>query len=101
MKHYGQRDPRALGKHYTNHLQAMTTEALHAKSDIACELALRDSIIEMLRRALSDLVQVNEQHNESIAAVMGRPPGWCDDYLDASRKALERCASLFPTDEPT
>lgn len=47
-KLYAERDTEDLGQHYTNHLNAMTSENLHNKSDIAAELAYRDSIIEKL-----------------------------------------------------
>lgn len=45
IKQYAQRDHRALdrdGGHYMRHVSAMTGEGLHAKSDIAAELAWRD-----------------------------------------------------------
>ena len=48
---YAQRDHRALGEHYLRHVSAMTGEGLHAKSDIAAELAWRDAEIERLRSA--------------------------------------------------
>ena len=46
---YAHRDHRALGEHYLRHVSAMTGEGLHAKSDIAAELAWRDAEIERLR----------------------------------------------------
>lgn len=49
---YAQRDHRALGEHYLRHVSAMTGEGLHAKSDIAAELAWRDAEIERLRSVL-------------------------------------------------
>lgn len=42
MKNYGKRNLEALGSAYTYHLDAMTRENLHRKSDIAAELAYRD-----------------------------------------------------------
>jgi len=45
-------DPESLGEHYTNHVSAMTGEALYAKSRIAYELARRDKEIKRLRAAL-------------------------------------------------
>lgn len=48
---YAERDIMALDKaggHYCRHLSAMTGEALHDKSDIAAELAYRDSRIAEL-----------------------------------------------------
>ena len=49
---YAKRDHRALGEHYLRHVSAMTGEGLHAKSDIAAELAWRDAEIERLRAEL-------------------------------------------------
>lgn len=48
MNQYQERDAEALdkqGSYYCRHVNAMTTEGLHAKSDIAAELAWRDSVI--------------------------------------------------------
>lgn len=50
-KQYAERDIEALdeaGGHYSRHVQAMTAESLHSKSDIAAELAWRDMIIDRL-----------------------------------------------------
>lgn len=47
-KLYAKKDHRALGEHYLRHVCAMTSEGLHAKSDIAAELAWRDMRIEAL-----------------------------------------------------
>lgn len=41
-----------LGAHFDQHIEAMTVEGLHAKFDIASELAWRDQQIERLRAAL-------------------------------------------------
>ena len=59
-KHYAKRDPEAQGTHYENHVYAMTTEGLHAKSAIAAELAHRDIEIERLRVALASPAQAGE-----------------------------------------
>jgi hypothetical protein len=45
--------------------------------------------IEMLRNALSNLVRINELHNESIQRVIKAPVGWKDEYLDEAREALK------------
>ena len=42
MAEYAKRDIEAQGEHYIRHLHAMTAEGLHAKGDIAAELAHRD-----------------------------------------------------------
>lgn len=50
----GQRDIEQLdeGGYYTRHIHAMTHEGLHSKSDIAAELAYRDTQINILLLAL-------------------------------------------------
>ncbi len=48
----------------------------------------RADIVERLVEALEGLVQINESHNESISKIIGRPLGWKDEYLNASRSAL-------------
>lgn len=52
MKHYQQRDIEELGDFYLSHLEAMTKESLHGKSDIAAELAHRDMLIDKLNKEL-------------------------------------------------
>jgi len=54
-KLYADRDTNALEPHYYKHVNAMTTERLHAKSHIAAELAWRDKEIARLRKALSEV----------------------------------------------
>ena len=66
-KIYITRDPERLEPYYTQHVLAMTTESLHAKSDIAAELAARDARIAEL---------------EARCAVM-------EGALDAARQYLE------------
>lgn len=51
----------ALEPHYSKHVGAMTREGLHAKSDIAAELAWRDTEIERLiaeRDALREIASL-------------------------------------------
>lgn len=50
--------------------------------------------IENLRKALSDLVKINEDHNASIEAIIGRPLGWKDDYLNNARQALKETDNI-------
>lgn len=52
-KLYADRDHAAQGDYYMRHLDAMTREGLHAKSDIAGELAHRDIEIQQLRQLLA------------------------------------------------
>jgi hypothetical protein len=62
-KLYGNRDSRALGRFYTQHVEAMTRESLHEKSAIAAELAHRDKQIWDLE---SRLVEKNLQHLKDL-----------------------------------
>lgn len=60
MKHYAERDHMAqdaAGNYYSQHVSAMTAEGLHAKSDIAAELAHRDMEIDRLRAELNKWVR--------------------------------------------
>lgn len=59
----------------------------------------RDSLIAAapdLLAALRGLVQINENHNESIAKIIGKPMSWKDDYLDAARAAIARAEGRAP-----
>jgi hypothetical protein len=49
---YPKLNPMDLEPHYCRHVSAMTSERLHAKSDIAIQLAWRDAEIEALRDML-------------------------------------------------
>lgn len=53
MTKYAKRNLRDLGVFYPQHMDAMTEEGLHDKSDIAAELAFRDKEIA----ELSDLIE--------------------------------------------
>lgn len=46
--HYPKHSAQALGQDYINHVMAMTSEKLHAKSDIAIQLARRDAKLRRL-----------------------------------------------------
>lgn len=52
-KLYAPRDYEVCGEQFARHMQAMTEEGLHSKSDVAWELAWRDHQIEQLRSALT------------------------------------------------
>lgn len=45
---YPSQDSESLGKHYSRHIGAMTSESLHSKSDIARQLAIRDKMLAAL-----------------------------------------------------
>lgn len=58
------------------------------------DLALRQQLNaahrsnHQLAKALEELVQIHEQWNEAVARVVGKPPGWGDEYLRRARHAL-------------
>lgn len=55
---YAERDHAALdaaGNYYCRHVDRMTRESLHAKSDIAAELGWRDMEIDRLRARVAEL----------------------------------------------
>ena len=41
-----------------------------------------------LAEALECLIKANEEHNAAIMAIIGRPTGWTDGYLEPARTAL-------------
>lgn len=72
MNHYDKdRDNAALGKWYTDHVSAMTREGLHAKSDIASELAFRDQRIATL-----EAEKEARERQEPVAWAWNDPAGW-------------------------
>lgn len=61
MKHYANRKPWELEPYYSRHVSAMTTENLHSKHAIACELAWRDQQIENARiRTAGEITKLRE-----------------------------------------
>lgn len=40
--------------------------------------------------ALKRLVSINQEHNEAILAITGRPPAWNDSYLNEARAAIAK-----------
>ena len=57
MSEYADRDTIAMSDVYGKHVSAMTAEGLHAKSDIAAELAHRDICIADLKRQLAEATE--------------------------------------------
>ena len=41
-----------------------------------------------LANALERLIKANDEHNAAIMAVIGKPTGWTDGYLEPARTAL-------------
>ena len=60
----------------------------------AAELRRLHAENEALREALADLVMVSMTHDQAIAAVIGKPPGWKDEYLNKARAALARAGEV-------
>lgn len=54
-KLYAERDVETLEPYYSRHVLAMTVEGLHAKADIAAELAHRDKLIETQKKYIARL----------------------------------------------
>lgn len=52
MKRYPDTHPKDLAPHFSQHMEAMTAEALHDKGDIAVQLAWRDKRIVELEAML-------------------------------------------------
>ena len=57
MKHYAKRGHESQGKYFTDHMEALTSEDLRGKAEIAGELAHRDIEIAKLRQALKDVLK--------------------------------------------
>ena len=68
---YADRDPEALGEHYTKHLYAMTNECLYDKAPIAAELAWRDQQIASLQARLDAAERSKAELLEALQALMG------------------------------
>jgi hypothetical protein len=98
-KRYARRDHMALdqaGGYYMRHVMAMTAEGLHAKSDIAAELAFRDAEIDRRTRERDEARAERDALAKALAfyatqehfilsddtmwdTVSGEPPNWwCD-----------------------
>lgn len=66
------------------HLQVIIQS--HVQEEDARLIAAAPELLE----ALSELVKVNEEHNEAVSKVLGTPPGWNDSYLDKARAAIAK-----------
>lgn len=69
-KIYGDRDLMAMdiaGNHYCRHVDHMTRESLHSKSDIAAELGWRDMQIVALQQKLDAVLAENASIKASVA----------------------------------
>ena len=87
MKQYEDRDIEALGRFYTTHLDAIEDEKLTFPSDIAAELAYRDSLIG----ALSEQLKISKQFYE-LAITQRRSS---DDRADEAEKKIEKLSNFL------
>lgn len=71
-KLYERRNPIAQCCHYNKHIEAMTSEGLYCKSDIAAELAHRDIIIEDLFGIYWQLLGVIEANTDPNKDVLDK-----------------------------
>ncbi len=81
-KQYCERDVMALdraGGYYARHIQAMTTEGLESKSDIAAELGWRDMRIAKLDRSNSKVRVKHPTPQPMDAQISIVRPGTSDD----------------------
>lgn len=89
MTEYADRDLETLEPHYSLHVSAMTREHLHAKSDIAAELAFRDVRIHNQRRTIEAM--------EFVMGKIGKHFGVDPGDVDGLFVAIE--SSTNATDE--
>jgi len=80
MSEYADRDTIAMSDVYVKHVSAMTEEGLHAKSDIAAELAHRDIRIADLKRQLGE-AQKELMSRDCYGEWCGKSPSKNDDGL--------------------
>lgn len=80
IKLYAERNLEALGFYYVNHIDAMTGEQLHSKSDIAAELAVRDRTIDQLRAERDRLYVAAKRMYDANVALCGCDPDACEAH---------------------
>lgn len=96
MNLYATRDVEAQGEYFMRHLEAMTAEKLHSKSDIAAELAQRDILLSAVASALNEWVDYFDkldQHAEPGDRLALARKQFHGPRLERSRAALASMAS--------
>lgn len=53
------------------------------------------TLLRELAEALRELVQCNEEWNDAVSSVIGRPAGWNDSYLKQARAVLSRAEEIL------
>ncbi len=69
-------------------MERLRTAVAGARHIATTASSLQREAEERLAKAvevLRELVRINEEHNDAIAKVVGKPVGWKDDYLDPAR----------------
>lgn len=84
---YADRDHEEQGEHFMRHLDRMTVEKLHSKSDIAGELAHRDAELEKLRQSLEWIVCFCNEHDEWFGGANSED-GAENEWLNSANKLL-------------
>lgn len=83
-KIYGDRDLMAMGEagnHYIRHVDHMTRESLHSKSDIAAELGWRDMQIAALQQKLDAVLMEHKLMDSAIGAIADAHATGVDELL--------------------
>lgn len=90
-KMYPDQDHTALGELYIRHVEAMTAEGLHAKSDIAEQLAWRDGEIARLKTLNAELVAaLQAQEALSKKGLLQAGPGEIEHVAKLRAEALAK-----------
>lgn len=88
MNLYGPRNHEAQGQTFLDHMNALTSEDLHTKSDIAAELAHRDIEIAQMQTAFEMTSASQRQLRESLRVENVRLRGIVPQVLEDLNDAL-------------
>ena len=97
MKLYDHRMPFKLEPYYSRHVAAMTSEGLHAKSDIAAELAWRDQRCQRLEDALAigaDKWKAKHQRVKELEEALARANSLLAEASDDVNRLTDKISSL-------
>lgn len=97
QKLYAERDAIALGQLYVDHVCAMTSEALHEKSDIAAELAWRDAHIQMLQEDLDHQYELKIKARHQRDAVTAKLKKAQAENIRLLRNFINPNSTVFTT----
>jgi hypothetical protein len=88
--HYPKQDHQKLGQHYLDHLWALTFENLHAKSEIAAQLAWRDQVIAE-KQAQIDRLMLEYCPDEMTPEQMAEWARHQKPVSDSQKKLIDAC----------